>query len=625
MHIMLFIISFFFFIGCSFKSSEDKNKTMKNYQELTANDLIKIDSDGDMLNDLDEQEKGLNPFIANIPELQISFLQNYSIKAEGIERNNPSSRWEFTIDTKVGRNDPDFKYRVGGILIRDKSLESAAKIGKYSIHTWDDIEDNDLTWVKYPAIDPSFYHNQVIKNIHYFDEEYDLEKITLQFENSIKLLSSKLYPAIKNLELSFYYYDYERESYERIGSTKIERHFHGGINETFEVTLESVPKNLIYENYLKRGEFIFSKIDDFEIPSLSIKYSQLLASVKNKSLPVVYNTPLESKIYYVGLNSGQKKFEEILQHLFDKNYTIENDELIKIYHFKNDLKDFENLSELKNKEKEGKWFVFTNKLRMNYLDHEFNNKNIISLSYVTGKELSQQSADKIFSYRKDAYGGNDFIIYPLGIASTNSEVDFQIFPKRRWGKKFLKNKLGFLCREKSCKCHYDINQFIERDEQFKFEKSLEGEFSLIHLMINDDEFELKKLIEEKKINVKWINDALHINIKSISAIKELDNNEEHSLSIKVINNTGVIQQGVEFTKMAEGYSLFYCAEVVIRAAYDRKISISSDSWRFDELTKQRSWRNWVKYCRNCVRLSYREQYNEYFSIALSALINNFHN
>ena len=44
-----------------------------------------VDTDGDGIADQKEQELGRSPFIADIPELEVSFLQNYSITVHYIE------------------------------------------------------------------------------------------------------------------------------------------------------------------------------------------------------------------------------------------------------------------------------------------------------------------------------------------------------------------------------------------------------------------------------------------------------------------------------------------------------------------------------------------------------------
>ena len=72
------ILTFILMASCSFKSPDQdkKNNESQNYEEIKPEDLSKMDSDGDRINDLEEKQKGLNPFVADIPELRTRFLQN---------------------------------------------------------------------------------------------------------------------------------------------------------------------------------------------------------------------------------------------------------------------------------------------------------------------------------------------------------------------------------------------------------------------------------------------------------------------------------------------------------------------------------------------------------------------
>jgi len=230
------------------------------------------DSDGDFIKDKEEQEFGRNALVADIPELQVRFLQNYRI--ETTFKKGEESKL-FVIDTKVGVNDPDFKYRVGKIFIRDKSFQNAATIGKFSSHSWGDIENYDLTRIKYPEVAASFFHNEALKNKQYLDEGNKIENISVALENSVKLSANKYFKSINNLEINFYYYDYETESYELLATKKVDRHFNAGVNETFEVVLDNLPRKLLEENYFKKGEFIISEINDYEIPDLNTTYKLL--------------------------------------------------------------------------------------------------------------------------------------------------------------------------------------------------------------------------------------------------------------------------------------------------------------------------------------------------------------
>src|SRR5690606_18474133 len=156
-----------------------------------------------------------------------------------------------SIDTRIGRNDPDFKYRVGELLVRNKAFQEASRIGKFSSHTWGDIKESDLTRVNYPEIDNRFTEQNALTYSKYFNpDEYQVGSASVWLENTVKLEANSVYSSVKNLELNFYYYDYEKETYEILATKKIERHFYRDVNETFSVVLTDVPLSLITDNYL---------------------------------------------------------------------------------------------------------------------------------------------------------------------------------------------------------------------------------------------------------------------------------------------------------------------------------------------------------------------------------------
>ena len=387
---------------------------------------INLDSDGDRVSDKDELSLGRNPKVADIPEVSIMFLQDYSIRVQ-YETEKEEGIKQFTINTKTGRNNPDFQYRVGSVLIRNTSFKEAARVGRFASHSRGEIQEHDLSLISYPHVDARFYKAHILK---YYDVLTSPENknisASVTFENSIQLQDYNNFQEISNLSLNFYYYDHQRESFELLKTHYVNRIFQNGVNESFEVTLDNVPLNLI-ENYLKSGEFIISEINDFDIPELKTTYKNLLASVRSKSIPLVYNTPLESIIIYVGVNGKNTQFINILQAIFNNRVTIEEGKILKIEDFTSNLPDYTYLTELKDYDKSGKWFVFTNRIKRHYLDHTFTPDDIVSLSYVTGDLLARQQEEKIFSYYPSASTSN-IETYALGNISANSQVQIQIKP-----------------------------------------------------------------------------------------------------------------------------------------------------------------------------------------------------
>ena len=92
------------FCSCSVK---------KDMQAVSSSTL---DSDGDSVSDERELALGRSPLLANLPELKVGFLQNYSIAIKYLEDEEEK---EFKVDTKTYRGHAGFQYRVGNIMARD--------------------------------------------------------------------------------------------------------------------------------------------------------------------------------------------------------------------------------------------------------------------------------------------------------------------------------------------------------------------------------------------------------------------------------------------------------------------------------------------------------------------------
>lgn len=626
-----FLLIFLLGLGaCSFRSPEKKEEpTSTRYEELKPEDLSKMDTDGDKLNDLEEKDRGLNPFVANIPELKTRFLQNYSIKVSwhvqtgGVD--HLESAWDFTIDTRVGRNDPDFKYRVGEVLVRNKAFSEASRIGRFSTHSWGDIQESDLTRVIYPEVDTRFSKQNNLRVGQYFDnDKIMIDTVTVELENSVKLLPSSLYSSVKDLELNFYYFNYESESYELLVTKLVDRHFNRDVNETFSVTLENVPVDLISQNYLKRGEFIISEVKDFFIPELGVKYSALMNSVKAKTIQMVVNDPLETRSAFVAPFSKKNRFSDLMDNLYPKQFHVTEDKLTKLGQFENNLSDYTHLKEVKTEDKKGKWFILTDRMNQTYLDHEFKAGEAIILSYITGKELAEQTSEKVNSLRFAVSGFSDYEIYPLGNVSPNSVVDFQLETGKRTGEGVDKKEdfpvsggdCGSNCHVWQFSCHFKFNIFKARDEGYEFKKDLTEELSQLSLIINEEEFDLKKLVEEKKAEVFWQDKNAHFRISDISKIKEIVEAHENVISLKIKTLTETTFDGVNLVSYS-GRESYGCFNLAGAAAFNMKIPIYEGSKDFNQWARNFNW--------NVLKVGKDRTYSQPFTMNVSSTVNNYYN
>ena len=577
-----------------------------------------IDSDGDGIEDQQERKMGRNPIIADLPELEINFLQNYSILVRYLDG---AEEKIFTLDTNAGRGQSEFKYRVGELMARNLAFREAARIGKFSNHHFGEFAEQNLTWIQYPQIDEKFY----LSFINNFNPDWDIKNISVILENSVKLKDNRSYDSIKNLELNFYYYDHELENYVHIGMKRIERHFLAGVNETFTVKFDNIPLNLVRDSYFWRGEFIISEIKDFEIPQIKATYRKLLSSVKEKAIPVVYNTPLKSKVYYVSLGEkGEKNFHEILKSIFSTQFTIVENELEKINQFTNNLNDYTYLQEIKENYKNGRWFVFTNPINRHYLDYTFNNQDKIALSYITGNVLARQKEEVIQHYGNySTQDKNNFII--LGEASANSQVHILISPLQRWGKrsKFWDETVqgGGNCGKnclaiKPYECELKFSSFKEYLENFSFKDNLNEEFSRINLVINKIKFNLKKMIEEQKIFYQKSDKGIHIYINNLAQLKEMESSEENTLALEITPISKTVFNGV-FLEKWHGSTKKSCIPIALNATIKHRLPISVQSLDFNK------WKHWIN--PELTEIGQDKTYGKNFSIKISTLIINLFN
>ena len=107
-------------------------------------------------------------------------------------------------------------------------------------------------------------------------------------------------------------------------------------------------------------------------------------------------------------------------------------------------------------------------LKERYLDHNFTQADVIVLSYVTGKDLSSQSAEKIYSFEDNLTTNDSFVLFPLGEAGANGVIEFQIAPLKRSGEELGNfqeawssqgDRVGKIASEVSLTVEISINLF----------------------------------------------------------------------------------------------------------------------------------------------------------------------
>lgn len=586
-----------FLSSCSFKSDKDKDSKTRSNEELNADDLKKLDSDGDMINDLDEINQGHDRYIADIPKLSVHFLQDYSINI------NYKDQESFILDTVIARENPDFKYRTGDLFLRENSLKNAAKIARFSSVSWGKIEQKDFSWIKYPRIDKSYYFEKAREYKHWKKSHQIDSSITL--ENSLKLLESPIFESIEEVELNFYYYSYKKESYVLIHTQKLDQVFHSGQREDFTITINNPPKELIEDTYFRHGEFIVSEIKDFFIPDLNIKYSDLMASVKAKTLPVYKTNPYENTLDYVAVSNEGEEFISILEKLLPKKFSVEENTLTQIEQFSSNLPDYKYLHEISSEDKLGKWFIMTNKLKQHYLKHKFRNTDTITLSYITGAELANQTQEKTYSLQSNIKSKSQKKLIPLGNITNNSSLSVSLFPNTLEGLKLNVEHGRFAFKPPRCRNCTGTNWSVKAEFQLNTFKSFKNDWIVqdvdqikkaFDILINNTVLPMDELIENNQLSLELKGDEsfhyFHLTLKNLHELEVIQAGKENVAYLQLkplsVQSAG---EGLQINKVSGKNikKVHHAGMICFNEAKKRNAKIAVTSWKFSEWQKFVNW------------------------------------
>ncbi len=598
----LLLIILLFSTACSFKSDNKKkeNSTTSTREPQTGipeDELKKLDSDGDKISDYDEIQYGYDRHIANLPKLRVNFLQDYNITV------NFDNETNFVMDTKIARDNPDFKYRVGNLFLKENSYDNAAKLGRFSGVSWGEIKQQDFTWIKYPEIDKDFYFKKA-REYRYWSKS-NIKDSTISLENTLKLMDSPLFESIEEVELNFYYYSYSKESYVLLHTEKLDRVFQSGTREDFQIKIMNPPAELIEDTYFRHGEFIISEVKDFFIPSMKMKYSDLLASVKAKTIPIYKTTPFEFDLNYVAIKKNGEKFIDILTKLYSDKFTVSEDSLTQVEQFTTNLPDYSYLHEVNKEDKLGKWFIMTNKIKDHYLKHNFTANDAITLSYLTGTELSKRVDEKVYSFSKEVKSKDNGKLYALGNITNNSEMEISIFLNELEGVDLNVKDGSFAYRQPNCRnctgtnwsvsSEFQINSFSNFNRQW-FVKSIDEAKSSFEILINNKVLNLEELIALNHLTLEFKGDEsykyLHIILKDLNELEVIEAGKENVAFIRMLPiKVGEIGEGVQINSMG-GHNIdkvFHAGLICLQESAKRKIPLAVTSWKFDEWQKKVPW------------------------------------
>lgn len=526
---LLILITMMSIAACSFKN-DDKNNTSpardeRRIGELSPDELKKMDSDGDFISDFDELEKGLNPLIANIPEIKLNFSKAYTVKIK-VKDLASNEIIDLKIEQAVDENDPDFQFKTGRIYDRDYIHQVSARNGKYSSYTVGEINKINLNKISYPEISSNKLHSWRLKYLQYFNtKKYEIIESEILIKNSLSFKKPSNIAMIKNLKLGIKYWDFKEDQFKEIHEEVMTDHFETGAFNEFDLKITNPPVDFFKHSLFKKGKFLVAEVKDYEIPSLDVTFKTLSDSVLRKTTPVIHDSPLATDIYWVATSRRYKDFTEILKLIFDDNMRVEDEKLTKVIAFENNLPDFEYLSEVKELKKKGKWFVLTNSLNHHYLSHKFTPKDVIAISYITGDVLSSQiennrsGLNRIFS---EASSSTTSIKKKLGKVLKNSQVELAFKGVYKKGTNVKTDGPLWYREDRYLKvyCEWEVNTLHDYEGAWDISKKLNDDIESVWLNINDKSFKITDLIANKQVDSSFQNHILTVKINDFKKIDE---------------------------------------------------------------------------------------------------------
>ena len=237
----LLIIHFLFIFSCDVS------------RELAPQNSLHVDDDGDLISNLSEIKRGLNPHIADIPKMNFQAL-DYAISAHC---NLESSIWHFSFNQVI-------KPSSTRSFIEKIALDHFFKFNKRVFFLEEKYFENHLYWKVLSHISPKYH----LQNLYIFeDESCPSYKVYTDIKVKIRLEEGNI-GKIENLVFKFYYYDYVKEKLSLIEKISTFNDLQAGTTGYISFFTEHVPDNFIRNNYIKKGELFLVELYDYNIPEL---------------------------------------------------------------------------------------------------------------------------------------------------------------------------------------------------------------------------------------------------------------------------------------------------------------------------------------------------------------------
>lgn len=571
-------------VSCGF-SNEDKKEENLNIESLKIKDL-----DGDLIEDTLESEVGLDRYLADVADINIKFVQGYEINLR--LENEAKKEVIVNLAESINQDDVGFNYTFGSSLLSTKAFIESAKVAIFANHSYGDFTDFDLGKYVYPLTNERYrYQKQLdVKNMLNQDKLV-LKSISLNFKANLYLESHPLIKEIRNPVFEVYYYDYRNRTYKLIKEEKVNLVLKENVLESFQVNIENIPNDFLFDNYFKRGEFLIISLQDYEIPAIGTNYINQMASIKERTTPVQVFTPNHQRQYYVSTKTP-KSLIQILDHIYKENYEVSKNEITKIGQFENNLSEYQELSEVVKENKKGKWFAYTNKINQHLLTYKYSPKDTIALAYITGEKLASQVKEK--SRLLKAVVSNEDSINSIGTISKRSDLSFTIKTGNYWGERVIKDSGEFWtrpcrgnCRVSDYRCRIDVRDFT--GEQINEPFTMEDGRRFFSLKVGDTVYSLDDLVSDGVLKESRYGEYYFFQLKKSEYFfsEEEDTKLEKPVSLYTPTFRESGYHGFKLVSMSGKTAHYECPMHTMGMAQGNNLPVSNESLNFNK------WKHWV--------------------------------
>ena len=269
--VILIIITQLSLFSCGFSSEETETSFSDVKPQLNgdtngqSSEFDKEgDYDGDLISNQREIDLGRNPMVADIPSLEFKFMKDFNLKS------GESS----LIDSQRDIIGKKYQYRVGDYLIKEIAARATTRFARFGGVVEGHFEPVDLTRIRYPKFSKSFLLEGNTQALRASPDT------SVSFKNTISLKRNRGFQKISNLIFNFHYFNHETGLYDLVGQKVFENDVFEGVLERFDVNLDIQNSEQLIANFSKRGEFITTEIEDYEIDDLKTNYKSLMDLMK---------------------------------------------------------------------------------------------------------------------------------------------------------------------------------------------------------------------------------------------------------------------------------------------------------------------------------------------------------